>query len=233
MKPYYDSDGITIYHGDCRDVLPILPDVGAIVTDPPYGTEDLGSGYGRRQLNSPDGHDGFKIKNDSNGNAFSDACVAAERAMGGVGWFISFSSPRKRRDYEDFLIIAGAEIVGEVVWLKNRFGLGYTIRYGHESIIVAKYGNVSHATPLLSVIHGSDTNNAMRLRNHPTEKPVDLIQQLVEFVGDAEPIVDPFMGSGSTLLAAKLAGRKAIGIELDEKYCAIAVERLAQGVIKL
>ena len=68
-------------------------------------------------------------------------------------------------------------------------------------------------------------------RQHPTQKPLSLMCWCLSFAKDAETILDPFAGSGTTLVAAKLEGRKAIGIEINERYCEIAASRLAQGVL--
>ena len=69
-------------------------------------------------------------------------------------------------------------------------------------------------------------------RQHPTEKPVDLMGQIVAAI-NAETILDPFMGSGSTLVAAKNHGRKSVGCDVDERWCEVAAERLRQGVFNL
>ena len=70
-----------------------------------------------------------------------------------------------------------------------------------------------------------------RGKSHPTQKPIPVIRWCLSFAPDAETIVDPYLGSGTTLVAAKLEGRKAVGIELEERYCEIAANRLCQGVL--
>jgi len=234
MTPYYQDAHVTIYHGDCREVLPTLGEVCAVVTDPPYGTEALGRGYGRRQLAGRADGRGHTIAGDADLSAMSDALQLAVPLVSRSGWVVAFCAPRKRRDAEDVMADAGLTIRGEVVWDKGRPGLGYTIRYSHETAIVASVVADSRpASPLLSVLRGRRTGEAMRDR-HPHEKPVEIMARLVEFAAPVNAtVLDPFAGSGSTLRAAKDLGRTAIGIEIEERYCEIAAERCRQEVLEL
>lgn len=84
MKPYYQDESVTIYHADCRAVVPELPELGIILTDPPYGTEDLGGGYGRRQNHDPKGRTGRTILGDKNLDVVRDVVpLLASKLMGG------------------------------------------------------------------------------------------------------------------------------------------------------
>jgi site-specific DNA-methyltransferase (adenine-specific) len=117
-----------------------------------------------------------------------------------------------------------------LVWAKTHFGMGSYWRNQHENIVFASAGQ---PTQMLDRGMGSVITSrgvSPIAREHPTEKPLELITTLMRAVpGDV--ILDPFMGSGTTLRAAKDLGRKAIGIEIEERYCEIAVQRLAQGVL--
>lgn len=229
--PYYSDSLVTIYHGDCRDMLGDLR-ADAIVTDPPYGTQDLGGGYGRRQL-ANNGAMGHTISNDADLSAFTGAAAAFGTVLHNVGWCVVFCAARKRREADDILLATGAVAIGEAVWDKGRAGLGYTIRYAHETALVYAYGEPVVVKPLLSVLRGKRTSEVMGKR-HPHEKPAEVMGRLVEFACPPNGVVfDPFCGSGSTLYAAKLAGRRSIGIETDERYCEIAAERCRQETLDL
>lgn len=198
-----------------------------MLTDPPYGTENLGGGYGRRQLADPNGRHGHKIANDTDLSALAGALASVRLSVD--AWVLTFCAPRRRYEVETLLLDGGLALVGEVVWDKGVPGLGYTIRYAHESVIVSSLGKPEVATALLSVIRVAQEQRTMAGR-HPHEKPVELLGRLIEF-SNADTILDPFMGSGTTLRAAKDLGRKAIGIEIEEKYCEIAAKRLSQEVL--
>lgn len=217
MRPYYESNGITIYHGDCLEILEGLPKVDLVLTDPPYGTQMLGGGYGRRQIHSVDGRNGRTIANDCDLSAFASAYPLLQKKVGD-GWGLVFYASRRT---PEFLNIVGKEWIGEIVWDGLCPGLGYTVRYQHESIAVLNFGKPPRpVAPILSVIreYGDGVDS------HPHQKPVSVMQRLGSFV--AGTILDPFMGSGTTLVAAKRLGRKAVGIEIEEKYCEVAAQRL-------
>lgn len=231
MRPYYEHGGIAIYHGDCREMLSAIH-ADCVITDPPYGTEGLGGGYGRRQL-ANNGDMGHTIAGDADLTTFSEAASLWPASLPTDAWCLAFCAPRKRRLAEDALSSSGAFIVGEAVWDKGRPGLGYTVRYAHETVLVASYGEPKPVRPLISVLRGHRTTEAMASR-HPHEKPVEVLGRLIGFaVAEGATVLDPFCGTGSCLVAAKDCGRKAIGVEIEERYCEMAALRLSQEVLGL
>ena len=205
MKPYYSHAGITIYHGDCREILPQL-EAGLIVTDPPYG---VGKDYGEGSI---DNLETFKA---------AITMIAASGLQAAV--IISAS--------RIFDVPVRPQWTG--VWNKPYSASGllsYPI-YPHWDAILfyALKGNF-----LGNNGHRSDVFEFSPTRpdeGHPTPKPTDLMQELIHFLPARGVVLDPFAGSGSTLIAAKLLNRNAIGIEIEEKYCEIAAKRLSQEVL--
>ena len=205
MKPYYEHAGITIYCGDCREIVPQL-EFGAVVADPPYG---VGKEYG---------------------HAFVDdvatfqwaVCLVADT---GRPASVCMSVPRL------YDLPRRPQWTG--VWAKSLSMSGliaYPIYPHWEPIAFYNIkgdfaGNKGHRSDVFESMP-----EAARNFDHPTPKPVDLMKQLIAFLPTKGSILDPFMGSGTTLVAAKNLGRKAIGIEIEEKYCEIAAKRLAQEV---
>lgn len=205
MTPYYEHGGITIYCGDARVILPLLT-ADLLAFDPPYGTNEHG-GYGRRQL-------GLEvIENDDDTTVRDDLLtIWADRPA------LCFASPRRSAppghwDYR-------------LVWDKRSPGLGSPWRWQHEEIWLRGEWSNHPGTP--SVLSFSP-DREMRRRWHPHEKPVALMLALLQ--GTTGVIIDPTMGSGSTLRAARELGRRAIGIEVTESHCANAVRRLSQEVL--
>lgn len=216
MTPYYQDDSCTIYHGDCREIDAWL-EADVLVTDPPYGTADEttpgADGYGRRQNNQRgDKRLGQTIANDKDTAARDDVLrLWGERPA------CMFGSPRRPDP--------PIAVADRLVWDKTRPGMnGGPWRYRHESIYVtAGFVRVNDAA--VSVITAFPDQ-----ADHIHAKPHTLMLRLV---GAAPPgvIADPFMGSGSTLVAAKELGRRCIGVEVEERYCEIAAKRLSQGVL--
>ena len=225
-KPYYEENGIVIYHSDCRLILPYLPKVDLVLTDPPFGTQDLGGGYGRRQLHSVNGRDGRTIANDSDLSVLAEAWPLMRPLLVDRFAFIFYAARRM----PEFCDIVRADWFGELVWDKCAPGLGYTVRYQHESIAVLKVG--APEKPSGGALISLQRFRRCDVQDHPHEKPSELLKQCIEW-SQAKTILDPFMGSGTTLRAAKDLGRKCIGIELEEKYCEIAAKRLCQEVLPL
>ena len=208
MKPYYEHAGITIYHGDCRDILPALPMVDLVLTDPPYGI----------------GRDGQKMSTGGHGG---------RKAYDFGGW----DSTRPDADVFGLLLKAG---LSHVIWGGNYFADLLPPRSGW--LVWDKGQRIKQSDGELA---WTSEDRALRIyelnrvalmmdgAEHPTQKPVALIRWCIWFFPDAQTILDPFVGSGTTLVAAKNEGRRAIGIEIEERYCEIAAKWLSQEVLPL
>jgi len=218
IKPYYQDDYVTLYHGDCRDILPHLEPVDLVLTDPPYGIE-----YDTKKANKPNQKQFDAIANDNNSEAAGFVIQHyAETSMVIFG-AINFSSilPSKgrwicwdKRCSEKADRMLGSPF--ELAWSNRKSGYDQMYRILHGGVVNAN--GVNGKGP----------------RFHPTEKPISLMQRIIEQnYKKAQIILDPFAGSGTTLIAAKRLGRKAIGIELEHKYCDVIVKRLRQEVLPL
>jgi len=214
MTPYYERDGITIYHGDCRDILPTLDLADAIVTDIPF---NVALGY----------------------ESYDDAMSDDEYAAVCRSWFLAMGPQAKV-----FIVKAPTKTMPIVLPIFAR-QLGYiwtVIQYSPNATTHGPF-NLSLCTQYL--IGGQpykrpcgdffiNTDNELWSREHPAAMPTRPIRKLIEwFTNPGDMVIDPFCGSGTTLRAAKDLGRRAIGIEIEEKYCEIAVKRLAQEVLAL
>ena len=232
IQPYYESGGITIYHGDCLDVLPTLEAVDHVITDPPYNAEThagarAGNRRTERETNRPLGID------------FDHIDVEALRAL--------FAACRPKRwviatmAYQHVVGLEqnppqGIDFVRFGVWRKpdstpqfsgDRPGMGWEAVGILHAVGKKRWNNGGHHAFWEHGIAGKGADHF-----HPTEKPIGLLHELIEqFTDPGDLILDPFMGSGTTLRAAKNLGRRAIGIEINERYCAVAVERLRQAVL--
>lgn len=236
MKPYYSENGIEIYHGDCLDVLPILDEAVAIVMDPPYSsgarTEAAKSSSGamlrgQRWAAKP-------IENDQMTTAgfvwlMRHVLQLARLADGGS--VLSFIDWRQWPNLLGAVESVNLRVQGMIVWDKESFGLGNGFRVQHELIMHASKGTprvVDKGTP--NIIRCQRDDNS----DHPSPKPRSLMARLLRVVSEKnELVIDPFMGCGPTLLAARDLGRKAVGIELNERYCEIAARSLWQGALPL
>ena len=210
MKPYYEHAGITIYHGDCREILPTLPD-GAIVSDPPYGmkwdasTKVRGFFPGDKRIRASAKVKWEPIAEDN--KPFDPSFMLSRKEV--ILWGFNH--------FPQHLTKGTA-----LVWLK-RYDDGFGSFLSDAEIAWMNKGCGVYCKRDVSMQGKSST------RVHPAQKPVDLLQWCIGFV-DAQTILDPFMGSGTTLVAAKNLSRKAVGIEIEERYCEIAAKRLSQEV---
>ena len=210
--PYYQDDAVTIYHGDCRELLPSLEGVEFLLSDPPYGMDYR---HGARRGGRVMGADGQSIAGDSEpfdpshllayrhvalwgGNHFADRLPASR---GWLTWDKRDGTPSN--DQSDC----------ELAW---------TNFLTTARLYSARWSG-AHRT-------GREQREG---RVHVNQKPVALMAWCIGWSDSSGPICDPYMGSGSTLVAAKELGRKAIGIELEERYCEIAAERCSQEVLDL
>ncbi len=222
MRPYYEQDGITIYHGDCREVLPQLSTVDAVITDPPYALPTrVASG---RSYTSNLGD--LSIAEHYFRGLFEDLW----RVLGETGQMFLFCDGT----FYPVLFRAayGRPSMAVLVWDKGQIGMGREFRKSHELILrlwQEKTPTVSDGTGRPDILRCSPVHPSERV--HPAEKPVSLLSSLMWCCGHT--VLDPFSGSGATLIAAQATNRHAIGIEIEERYCEIAAKRLAQGVLAL
>lgn len=205
MRPYYEQGAATLYCGDCREILPTLAVRSAIVTDPPYGTGWV-------------------------------------RGGGKVGEFVA---KHERPEWD--------------VWSTDWLHLCPTAEYWAVFAPLSRLPNLRGALPGSAAVYWRKTNprpngpdrDAVVLCPallpagiefaayngdtplHPCQKPTDLMQWVLGFVPKPLVIVDPFAGSGSTLVAAKTLHFQCVGIEMEERYCEIAAKRLEQEVLDL
>lgn len=224
IKPYYDDGrGIVIYHGDCREILPQLPKVDLVLTDPPYflpachhsTREGTSKSWGNLSILE---------------HFFSDTFKELQSILNPEGWMYCFC------DGQSYPIFYKAcysifKSIRPLVWDKLTSLNGYWWRHQHELILFA----CQHDTELETTGDG----DVLRFRSvpmgdrlHDAQKPLELLTKLMS-KGEPELTLDPFMGSGTTLRAAKDLGRKAIGIEIEERYAEIAARRLEQEVLPL
>lgn len=221
MRPYYEQNGITIYHGDCLEVLPLLDAAQCVlVTDPPYGLA--------HSSNRTSALYGNIAAEYGNGSVVNDHDTSARDAMlvwYGDGPAIVFGSWKVNRP---------KNIKALLIWDKgDTSGMGdlsMPWKPSHEEIYVLGSGFAGKRTG--GVLRAYVPSRISFGRIHPMQKPVSLLKMLIQKC-PAGMILDPFMGSGSTLVAAKHLGRRAIGIEQDERYCDIAAQRLQQEVMSL
>jgi site-specific DNA-methyltransferase (adenine-specific) len=208
VKPYYEQDGITIYHGCAREVLRTIPDVDLVVMDPPYGME-FQSNHRQVKHRAIVGDESLPLDliNLAIGKASRAAYVFCR-------WDNLADMPKPR---------------SVIAWVKNNWSMGdLAHEHGRQWEACCFYPRAGHQfiKRIPDVIYADRTGNNF----HPTEKPEALMQKIIAAnVGDV--VLDACMGSGTTLVAAKVCGRRAIGVEVDERYCEIAAKRLAQGVL--
>jgi len=217
MKPYYEHGGVTIYHGDCREVLPTLTGVDAVVSDPPYGMANdcdyaRFSGGSQKSISRRGSGKTYQTGVIGDGEPFDPAPLLAFPRV--VLWGFHHFAERLP--------------VGSVlVWLK-RLDPAFGSFLSDADLAWMKGGCGVYCRRDLSM--NADTNS----RAHPTQKPVPLMGWCIERakVPAGGLVLDPYMGSGTTLVAAKLHGFTAIGIEIEERYCEIAAKRLSQEVMQ-
>lgn len=234
-EPYYADDLVTLYLGDCLDILPELPEgvVDAVITDPPYssGGRRENSRSLRKSMNRTMTDDDW-IAGDAMSTAgfvwtMRAAATRAKASMKRGAHFLAFIDWRMYPNLAAALESADLRQHPTLVWDKGTLGMGAIFRNQHEWICHFSWG-----TPAAPARR--DVPNVIRCAkvldgDHPTEKPTALMETLVSVVTHPGGVVlDPFAGSGATLLAARNLGRRAIGIELDERWCEAVATRLAQ-----
>lgn len=245
-KPYYEDESVTIYHGDCRSIIEWLPRVDAVVTDPPYSSggamrsdRNLKTSAKYRLTGTLKEDPEFSGDNRDQ-RSFEKWCALwmsealyASRSGAALVCFIDW---RNLPCVIDAVQIGGWIYRGIAVWDKEvgRPDQAW-FRAQAEYIVLASNGPLERGAGapgicqrgvLRHIVNGQE-------KQHITEKPVGLLADILSTRDDWQTILDPFMGSGTTLRAAKDLGRKAIGIEIEERYCEIAAKRMAQEVLPL
>ncbi len=217
-EPYYTDDHCTIYHGDCLELADVWGGADVLVTDPPYGIawsthgskRDL-RGWAPRQAKAGIVGDDDTSARDSVVAAWGDRPAAV------------FGSP---------LVAPPGSAIQALVWQKpvDSGVIGARFVWRRDVELIFLLGSWPKVTPDRSSVIASPGGMERYRNGHPHVKPVPILTQIIE---QAPPgvVADPFMGSGSTLRAAKDLGRKAIGIEIEERYCEIAAKRLGQEVL--
>jgi site-specific DNA-methyltransferase (adenine-specific) len=227
MKPYYQEKGITIYHGDCREVLPQLEhrSVDLVATDPPYG---IGFKYDGEYTDTVAGYADWLRPV----LMMSQSCLKLTGAMAvfqSAKWACKWS---EWFPWEWRLIALPKKFVqmntAAITWATD-YVLYWTMPehpVGHQDWQPEPARDWFVSTDCCVPRSGFE-------RGHPCPRPPDMMEYLVSIAAPpGSLLLDPFMGSGTTLRAAKDLGRRAIGIEIEEKYCEIAAKRLAQEVLE-
>lgn len=259
MEPYYQDDSCTIYHGEALATLAELKpgSCDVLLTDPPYSSGGMFRGDRSRPVDEkytqPGGGGGSPLVKKSFGafsgdardqwswlrwvGAWSWACTSVIRP-GGYGFM--FSDWRQLPAATDALQFGGWTWRGVLAWDKGQdrgMPVRGFFRSNVEFIAWGTNGPMENRADVQDfpgqVITAPVRSDADGPKVHPTQKPTALLNHLFSIVPGKAPVtvLDPFMGSGSTLVAAKYAGHKAIGIEIEERYCEIAAKRLAQEVL--
>jgi site-specific DNA-methyltransferase (adenine-specific) len=198
LTPYYEQDGITIYHGDCQDAVGGLFAFDLMLTDPPYGI-GIASNPFRQKFER---------------NTWDDAPVD-----------------------DNLLTLVGGNSKWKIIWGGNYFNLPPSQGF----FVWDKVQPENFSSAMVEMAWTNIKTPAKLYRRrvvgyekfHPTQKPVELMGWCIGFSPEASTIFDPFMGAGTTLVAAKRLGRAAVGVELNEEYCEIAAKRLSQMELKL
>jgi site-specific DNA-methyltransferase (adenine-specific) len=241
VKPYYEDSSVTIYHADCFDVLHELSGVGAVVTDPPYSSG--GAFRGDRTLQTT-----TKYVN-SDTMAYRPEFAGDNRDQRSfLVWATMWLNAARNAtepgavlatfiDWRQLPVLTDAVQAGGWTWrnLATWWKPGIRMQKGRfsasaEYVIYATHGPATDG-------RGSPQNvfpcKVDKDREHIAQKPRDVMQWVLQVVPPFAVILDPFMGSGATIEAAKALGHRAIGIDIDERYCESAARRLDQNVLEL
>jgi len=219
--PYYSDEWVTLYHGDCREVTAWL-DADVLVTDPPYG---MAYRSGGARVNASGVRSVTAVA-----EVHGDQDTAARDAI------LKLWGPRPALVFGTWKVQRPAGVRERLIWHKRNLppGMGTATPWSgaEEEVYVLGSGFTGdrHQNVIPTDEARAGCGGLAATVGHPTPKPVDLMEHLLLRCPPGT-VADPFAGSGSTLVAAKRLGRKAIGVELDERYCEIAAKRLAQGVL--
>jgi site-specific DNA-methyltransferase (adenine-specific) len=226
MKPYYEASGITIYHGDCREVLQELPSrsVQLVMTDPPFSIpvkyhdtdRDYPRSWGDLLVMEP-----FYVEVFREIHRVTKPSGQVYISCDSTSYPVFFKASYSLWDQSHL-----------IVWYKPTGRRGHGWKHAHELILHLATKDVVYVNTFNQDVIGIMPVRTLD-RQHPAEKPGELVGFLAELTSliPATVWLDPFMGGGTTLVAAKARGVQAIGIEIEEWCCEIAVNRLQQEVL--
>jgi len=259
MKAYYQEKNITIYHGDCLEIMPQLEPVDLVLTDVPYGTTAC-----KWDTIIPLEQMWIQVKRLIKANGaivmtasqpFTTTLISSNMEMFRYEWIwnkvagANFMNIKNRplKTQEQILVFSKTanftfnpirimrtkkslqrDPVGSIV--NRKIYSKDIVHYGakRSETLTVSIDGMKHP---IDIIKFSVHENGRYVFKHPTKKPVALFEYLIKtYTNEYESVLDFCIGSGTTLVAAKKLGRKAIGIEIEEKYCEIAADRLRQGV---
>jgi DNA modification methylase len=211
------SDDVVIFNADCREVIPTLDKVDAVVVDPPYGIEEITKHYGRGMI---------RIHNDKNLNCTIDAFDLIQKKFDNI-WLAAFYSSRISPVF--FEAMKSFKYFGEVIWNKRTIGLGTAIRYQHENVAFFTLGQPPELKSISSVQTFTRLSYDRKRTVHPHEKPDSLMYNLCDAI-PGKIILDPFCGTGSTGVAAAQLRRGFVGIEYDPKFYDLARKKIGEAL---
>lgn len=221
MVPFFHQNGIRIYHGDCLNILPSLgaESVDFVLTDPPYLVGYRGRWDADRGV----------IAGDEDSAWLAPAFGQIFRVMKKDTFCVSFYGWPHADVFVGRWKELGFRLVSHLAFVKNVWGLGRFTRGQHETAyLLAKGSPALPACPISDTIEWEREIDAF----HPNQKPVAALYPLIAAYAPEQGLVlDPFIGSGSTLRAAKDFGLNAIGIEIEKRYCRYAASRMAQEIL--
>jgi len=223
MNPYYQDELTTIYHGDCAEIAPSLGRFDLLLTDPPYGI-----GESSRKQKTRGGVVGFKGK------------IKAKKFIPASDF--GFNEWDKMTPPTELIEKLRDQSKHQIIWGGNYFQLPPTScilvwdkeQSGDFADCELAWTNLKKAVRKFTYRWNGmlqEPGKPKEKRLHPTQKPQALIYWCLDFAPEAKTVLDPFMGSGTTLLCARNRGKTAVGIDKDERYCEIAATRLSQRVL--
>lgn len=217
-EPYFENDGVTLYRGDCREVLPYFrsDEFEFALTDPPYLVSYTGRWNAELRA----------IQGDSDPSWIGIAFSELWRVLKPDALCLSFYGWPHADIFLGTWKAIGFRPVSLITFIKPHWGFGHFTRAQHETAYLLAKGHPAQPIRAISdVLKWEHTGPLL----HPNQKPVGAISKLLAtYAGSSASVVDPFCGSGTTLVAARALGLRAVGIEIEERFCEVAALRLSQ-----
>lgn len=211
-NPYFQSDAVTIYHADCREILADLPPVDYVITDPPYA---MGSSRQEWKVTASVG---------------TGIHMAARKIVKGGALFCFSTTSGRGVEYTLGAVGRVLPFNRILIWHKRFVRSRVAGPWRWDTVAVLAFGRASFGKPEVSsccVTDGSVSKLSLGDTGHPAEVPSSVAHWLYcPLDREGITLLDPFMGSGSLLLPAVASGRRVIGIEAEERYCEVAAKRL-------